>query len=363
MIPPDLKFDLDIASYLLIGAVCIIFLFKLLNEYRKQALENFDTSLIIGRSQPVFWIKVAALALAWILLVFAFMQPVGNEHYADEATAKAFSQIDAKGKLHKRGHEVFLFIDTSASMDVPDTSNGGSRLAKAKSIADQIIRRLDGQNVALYAFTSSTTQLSPATLDYLFVRLMLRQMKINEGDVGGTDFAPLLKTLKSNLLTAPPASLKSAIIFSDGGDYRLDKLKGRALQEAITGLTNELSNSENERLRVFTVGIGSKEGGTIPGVTDNGQKVHSSLEDLILKKLALKGRGDYFSANQASDIEIAAAISSAMRQDPSTISESELLASLASNRNDKLYDLYFQVPLAFALILLAYFLFWPEVKR
>lgn len=363
MIPSDLKFTFDAASYLLIGSVLILVLFKLLYQFRQRALNNFDSSLIVPRSNIIFWSKIAALAIAWALIIFAFMQPKGNEHYADEATAQALNRVEAKGKLHNRGHEVILFIDTSASMDVTDTPSGESRLVKSKSIADQIIRRLDGQNVSLYAFTSATTQLSPSTLDYLFVRLMLRQMKINEGDVGGTDFQPLLKTLHTDVEKAPPASFKSAIIFSDGGDYRLDKLKGAALQDAMTSLTNDLANAETERLRVYTVGVGSKEGGTVPNVSNNGQKVTSSLQEIILRKLALKGRGDYFNANQASDIEIAAAITAAMRQDPATMSESELIASLASGRDDKLYDLYFQVPLAFALILLAYYLFWPEVKR
>lgn len=363
MIPSDLFFRFDSASYLLLGTIIIFILFQLLYRYRKNALKYFEESVVIQRSKTIFWSKVFALILAWALLVFALMQPEGNAHYPDEIVSKAVKKVEAKGKLRKRGQEVLIFIDASASMAVTDTSNGQSRLSKAKEIADLVIRKLEGENVSLFAFTSSVTQLSPSTLDYLFVRLMLRDMRINEGDIGGTDFLAALKTLKSQVIQAPQSSFKTAIILSDGGDYRLDQSQNPSFQKSIDELMDQISKAESWKLRVDTIGVGSKAGGTIPDVTDKGQTVHSSLQDFLLKKIALKGRGNYFDSSVASDVDIANRIVAALKKDPSTISESELLASLAAGTDEKIYDLYFQLPLGLALLLLAYVFLWPEARR
>ena len=78
-------------------------------------------------------------------------------------------------------------LDTSASMSVEDTRQKNTRLEVAKEIIDEMVQKLDGQNVALYSFTSALTPIVPLTLDYLFTRLMLQDVHLNYGEVAGTD--------------------------------------------------------------------------------------------------------------------------------------------------------------------------------
>ncbi len=70
----------------------------------------------------------------------------------------------------------------------------------------------------MYAFTSELTSLVPPTLDYLFARIMLGELHINEGDVGGTLFAPVLEQLKNKILQDKSAYAHTIILFSDGED-------------------------------------------------------------------------------------------------------------------------------------------------
>lgn len=326
-------------------AILIFILLKSLYNYRKKAISQFDPSLVIPRSNFIYWSKVIAAMLAWVLLTFALMEPRGNEHYADEEAGKAIKQSEVKGKLRKRAHEVLIFVDASSSMTAKDTKGGQSRFSEAKDIADQIIRRLEGENASLYAFTSTTTQLSPSTINYLFVRLMLRQMKINEGASSGTDLAAALKTMDTDVQAFPSTSAKTVIFLTDGGD------------------SGDPTFTSAQRFRLFTVGLGSKEGTTLPDISYQGKEVHSSLNDLILKKMAYKGHGNYFFANTTSNVEIVNRIVSEIKKESTPISESELLASVAAGSKDKIYDLYFQIPLGLALILLAYVFLWPVVRR
>jgi Ca-activated chloride channel family protein len=115
-------------------------------------------------------------------------------------------------------------------------------------------------------------------------------------------------------------------------------------------------------LQIFTIGVGTKKGGTIPNLTYMGKKVHSSLDDSFLKALGERGGGRYFEGNSLDTLSVAKTIIDSMTTESPFLSSHEAKTStyLSRQGDDFIYDRYYQYPLALAILLLASFLIFPE---
>lgn len=206
MIPQDLTYDFPQAAFALFIGFLLLWLFWILFNYRKEILTTFAdpsvlTKIMMPRSTKTYWMKAFAAIGTWLLCVLALMQPKGNAHYAEESlnlpeqSKQNNIPEEQLVKIRKRAHEVIFLIDASASMSVPD-SRSRTRLDFAKEIADQIVTLFNGETGSLYAFTSQTIPLSPSTSDYLFLRLMMRQIQINEEGTVGTNIIEALSEMQ-----------------------------------------------------------------------------------------------------------------------------------------------------------------------
>ncbi len=368
MIPSDLSYNFPQAAFALFAVFVLLWLGWTLYRYRQDALQRFADDAVLdrvttGRSLRMYWIKIAALSLAWLLGVLAWMGPQGNAHYPEEKLLKNGSHKTpgAEVKLRRRLHDVIFLVDASASMSVPDSRTGATRLDFGKDIVDQIISKLNGERVSLYPFTSQVEQLSPATLDYLFVRLMTRQIKINEGDSAGTDIAKALQEVKEKYFKNPSPGLKTVVLLSDGGDTALEDLQGEQREKKINEILALVDHAADLNLRVYTIGIGSLKGGEIPGLTYEGKSVHSSLEEDLLHRIANRGRGIYFRASNDTALSLAEKIVQDMGQDNPYL-EDEVVIKPLTIGSGMVYDLYYQIPLGLALLLLLFVAFWPDAK-
>ena len=199
MIPQDLHYGFFSAYIFLFVVLMLGAQFWFLYHYRKKALYMYSSNenlkkLLTERSKIIYFFKAILFCLSWILITYALMQPQGNGYYPNIAETKKKDNLKEAFKL--KAHDVIFLIDASASMSVHDTISGKSRLEFAKEIADEIASSLKGENAALYAFTSTATKMSPPTPDLFFVRMMLRQLSINEGGVTGTDFLKSLEKIR-----------------------------------------------------------------------------------------------------------------------------------------------------------------------
>lgn len=349
------------AAYLLVGMVIIAILFAYLFRFRNRKQQQFVSSqmlhkLMIPRSTIIFWAKVAALCGTWALSTLALMQPVSYGNYPAELSRL---QNPTSSIIRQRpAHQVILLIDASASMAVTDGRNGESRLDLAKEVADAIVSKLDGQTVALHAFTSEVTQLSPPTLDYLYVRLMLRDLHLDEGGAAGTDFANALKEMHSTYFNESTALLKSLVIISDGGDTFVESQRGPSRQQAIDDLLKLVNNSSQNNFHVFTIGTGSANGGIVPKVVFEGKPVHSSIMSELLQQLSENGQGAYYLANDYAASELASKVVEALKHGETMIQEQHPQKILA--QKSLIHDLYFQIPLGLAILLLAFVLLFPD---
>lgn len=359
LLPRDLQYHLPEAAYLLLLTLLIAYLWYALYRFREKASREWsegvnEQSLGLLRNRWIFFLCAMALTGVWALAVVAFMQPQGNARYPIPP-----ADANREVPLRRKAHDVIYYLDVSSSMGVKDTRTGATRLAVAQDIADEIASRMDGQSQGLYAFTSQATKIVPPTLDYLFLRLLFRQLRLNEGDVAGTDFKESLKTYQKTFLdpSAPP-SLKTLIILSDGGDTTLENETGTERQQRIQEVLDELGDPREAHLRVFTIGIGSEEGKVIPGVEEGGKPVLSRLQSDLLKALASKGRGRYYAASEYSSLDIADDLFARMSRDQLYYRDVNSTGSL--DERAKIYDLYFQVPLGAAIILLTFALLVPK---
>jgi Ca-activated chloride channel family protein len=375
MLIRDITYDFPQAAYLLLFIFPAWILYYSLFRYRQRSIQQYANvstlpHLLRPRSPFLTMIKILALNLAWIFACLAFMNPKGNLQYQSSSTIKASRQVQGSGTPRHRTHDVIFLIDASASMSVSDMQGNQTRLEAAKEIVGEVISQLRGENVAMYAMTSELIPLVPSTLDYLFARLALRQLKINEGDVEGTNFEKVLTSLKIKVLTAPDSRLYTVILLSDGGDNQIETLQGQTREQAILNIVQIISNLQGLNLRLFTIGVGSKEGGIIPHVTFKGGPVTSKLEDDLLKALANQGRGAYYEARSLPVWNLTQGILNKMGQDP--IYEEEAGQGLASTslarkvipakKEEMVYDLYYQIPLGLAILCLLIYFALPDIR-
>lgn len=376
-----ISYDWPEAAYLILIAFVIIVLFWRLAQVRKQRMEQYAAEPLLPhvvsvRSRLYYTLYVIGIVGAWTAATLALMQPKGNGRYAsmnhgmEQAKQQRLLEEtvgEEKGLRKRKAQLVIFLIDTSASMEVKDTRTGISRLDSAKEIIDETIGQLDGQEVALYAFTSEATPIAPATLDYLYTRLITRQVKINEGDVAGTDLLEALETLKQKYFKIKNLQ-KTVILLTDGGDTRFESLQGEQQAQELQAILNQLAGSEEESVRLYTVGMGSKEGAVIPGISFEGNEVKSSLNEGLLMQLSEKGRGRYYFANQFSTLKIAQEIAEQVKADSAPEYEEEVtqrhgrVERIVSKEQELVFDWYYRYPLFVAIVLLATALLLPERK-
>jgi Ca-activated chloride channel family protein len=354
------------AAYLMTVVLLLIALYIYLKRERSNFLRRYAVDAVLERvigrrSSILFVIKALFVCAAWILATYALMDPKGNARYPDELLA-SLNKDNKEQTLRRRPHEVAFVLDTSRSMDVKDMRTGQTRLDFAKEIIDEVIRGLKGETISIYTFTAAGSKVVPSTLDYIYSRLLLKSLTSNDEGVGGTNLKGALQKVMEDFTALPNSTLKTIVLLSDGEDLHYSDLGEAEKNQFENELLATLGNVKAENLRLFAVGMGTKEGGTVPLVRFKGNDVKSTLDESLLKKLAAKGRGEYFQGNRYSSQAIAASIIKSMNQDNpyKPLYEIELNDKAKNDKNDYIYDRYYQSFLAAAIILLALALILPE---
>jgi len=189
--------------------------------------------------------------------------------------------------VKKEGIDIVVCIDVSKSMDAQDIQP--SRIERAKDQISLFIDQLKGDRIAIVAFAGRSFVQCPLTDDYGAAKLFLNLLDTETVPSYGTDIGGAIS--KAITLYGEDEKHKVIIIVSDGED-----LEEKALEIA--------DEAAKQNAIIYTLGVGSPEGSTIPikdssGNTvyakdDKGDIVFTKLDISILTQIAKKGNGRFF---------------------------------------------------------------------
>ena len=243
---------------------------------------------------------------------------------------------DTQEKAERRGADVVLVLDTSASMRAADVSP--SRFALARQAAQSLVARLGSDRVALVACEGDAQALVPLTLDAAAVGLFLDAIEPGMGAKPGTSIAAGIATAAELFPPGVGGGGRHLVFFSDGEDLEggVEAAIGRAKAEGIT-------------IHSVFVGAASGTGAPVPEVDAagrtsgyksdaNGQPVLSKPDPDLLRRLAAETGGSFTTVSSLrTDLEgVARQIDLGARRPLS-----EVLLSMREER--------FQIPLGVAV--------------
>ncbi len=196
---------------------------------------------------------------------------------------------EPEGDLVTTGHDTFLIVDVSRSMNAGDVVP--TRLERTKYDVQQLCDTLPADRFGLILATAESFVLSPLTADHDALKQFVREVNTSASPTGGADLCNAIALARHKLLTDSTThqSVRAIVLFSDG--------------ETI----NSCERSEMARLRSFglpliTVGVGTESGSSIREGRDfvrddNRRIVRSRLNRQFLQDLARDGRGQYVEAD------------------------------------------------------------------
>lgn len=262
-------------------------------------------------------LKIISLTLGSILVVIALLSP--QKEISDET-------------IEVKGMNIYALIDTSRSMLTEDVYP--NRLEAGKRVLKNIIHSLKGDRIGFIPFSDSAYIQMPLTDDYSITDNYIDAIDTSLISGGGTQlYQGLLLAEKS--FKEIESKNKTVIIISDGGDF--DK--------------KSLDFIKENKIDVYSIGIGTDSGNIIPeyinGVKrgfikdDTGSAVISKLNSDFLKKISLENNGKYYEVNNLKD-------------NSKNFLNDTMNLQRENQRNEKIkiYQKYFQYPLALGIILL-----------
>lgn len=234
------------------------------------------------------------------------------------------------------GLDVIFAVDTSKSMLAEDIKP--NRLERSKLAISDILDRLGGDRVGLVAFSGQAFLQCPLTLDYGAFKMSLEALDTNIIQRGGTNIATAIDEADSAFAKTP--NQKIIILISDGEELE------------SSGIAHAEKISKEQKVKIFTLGVGSTTGEPIPVRDDrgnltflkdeNGKLVSSILNEDLLKKVAQATGGFYASLAENGMDEI-------FENGISKEVKSELTSKMKKIAIER-----FQIPLAIAIAIIVF---------
>ncbi|GAB5409647.1 MAG: VWA domain-containing protein [Balneolaceae bacterium] len=261
------------------------------NRFIQKAQKKYFKESLFNSLRKGYWSTGSAIKTVFFIVGLGFV-----------LTALAGPKVGTEVReVKRRGIDMLIALDLSASMNAEDVRP--SRLEKAKFEINRLIERLKGDRVGLIVFTGEAYLQSPMTLDYSALRLFLEIVDTEQMPSSATDFKAAMETAKAAFESLEENAAEAAqvlLIISDGEDH------GQSYEDALGELIN---NS----ISVYTLGIGTSEGTTIPLYEQQsgqligykrdreGKVVTTSLQRDVLRQIASKGNGNYYEIERGND--------------------------------------------------------------
>ena len=243
------------------------------NKLRLRRIRRFGDEALVNALMPSYagakvWLRLSLYSFAFCFFVLAMARPQRGVRLKEQQMT---------------GAEVMIALDVSNSMLAQDYSP--NRLERAKLAISQVSEKLQGDRIGLIVFAGESYVQIPLTSDYISARMFLNSISTNSVPVQGTAIGSAIDLAVRSFSEQSDKS-RALIIITDGENHEDDPVAS-AKEAAEKGV------------RVFTIGVGSKEGTFIPlsdgeYITDEqGNNVLTRLDDATLKDIAAYGNGMY----------------------------------------------------------------------
>ena len=194
--------------------------------------------------------------------------------------------------IERRGLDLVLLQDISLSMLAEDIKP--NRLTRSRHEISAFLESLSGDRVGLVAFSGEAQVMVPLTLDYGTVQMMLRELTPGWLMPGTNLEKAIRKGMDLYRNSGSAGQYSVMILMSDG-------------EELEAAAVNAAKEAAEMGIRIYTIGIGSREGVPIPVPSKNGEVAYKKdmqgnivttrLEDGTLQEIASATGGLYFYAS------------------------------------------------------------------
>ncbi|MBO7512633.1 MAG: VWA domain-containing protein [Fibrobacter sp.] len=194
--------------------------------------------------------------------------------------------------IERRGLDLVLLQDISLSMLAEDIKP--NRLTRSRHEISAFLESLSGDRVGLVAFSGEAQVMVPLTLDYGTVQMMLKELTPGWLMPGTNLEKAIRKGMDLYRNSGSAGQYSVMILMSDG-------------EELEAAAVNAAKEAAEMGIRIYTIGIGSREGVPIPVHSKNGDVAYKKdmqgnivttrLEDGTLQEIASVTGGLYFYAN------------------------------------------------------------------
>ena len=244
-------------------------------------MAKFGNTVLINQLSPMIsqrreWIKFVLVELVLLLLILIVARPqVGSKIASNK---------------EREGIETIIALDISNSMLAEDVAP--SRLEKSKLLVENLMNKFSEDKIGLIVFAGDAFVQLPITSDYVSAKMFLDNINPSLIGTQGTDIGKALQ-LSMNSFTPNAKVGKAIILITDGEDNEggAEKMAKQAYRKGI---------------KVFILGVGSKDGATIPMPdgselkTSTGELVRTCLNEEMCKQIAAAGHGVYVHVNNSS---------------------------------------------------------------
>lgn len=189
------------------------------------------------------------------------------------------------------GQNIYIAVDTSASMATKDVSP--SRFDRAKTEALGLIQALRGNRIGLINFAGKAAITCPLTTDIPAIELFLHDIQIGSMSRPGTNVADAIIAAYRGFLNQ--GTRHTIILLTDGESFSGD-------------IDKALKLAKDLNIRVYPIAIGTAQGDPIPTYDPNGRQVGfkrdetnqlilSKRDSAFLKRIAQATTGTYFESD------------------------------------------------------------------
>lgn len=322
-----MKFDQPIWLVItLVSIPSLIWVFRRFDRARWIALTKFASEHLLQKLTATVSSRLRFMK-RWLLIL-----SIGLGFFSLARPQFGFRWEEAK----RKGIDILFAVDTSRSMLAQDVSP--DRLTRAKLAVLDLLANLQGDRVGLIAFAGTAFLQCPLTLDEDAFRQSLEALDTNVIPKGGTNIASAIQEAEA-AFSLGNTNHKVLVLLTDGEDLEAN---GIIVAKEVA----------KQRIRIFTVGVGTTRGELIPvrqesgGVEflkdEKGLVVKSRLDESTLQQIAEATGGFYEPLGQRSE-----GLEAVYKRGLEPIPKQEL-----SSYMNKVYLERFQWPLALALFCL-----------